>query len=173
MADWHLNAPRGLPSISWKVDLSNTAENLENLRKMFYSTTAPVNPVAGQLWAKNTGSDIIELYVYNGSHWVSYRDEITELGGVRKNTRTITSDSNADDTDTCIWMDATNGEVTLTLPDPSDREGKVFICKKIDSSENVCYVSSANTIDGLSVHGLSVQYDNITVISGLSVYYKI
>lgn len=49
--------------------------------------------------------------------------------------------------DYSILVDASSGPVTITLPNPSSKPGKVFFVKKIDASTNSVTVASSQGID--------------------------
>ena len=66
-----------------------------------------------------------------------------------------------------ILVDATSGEVTLTLPTVATSVGVKLDVKKIDSTENNVIIdgSGSETIDGVTTQTLSSQYENLTIVS--------
>ena len=40
------------------------------LRQTFASATAPSNPVKGQVWYKDLGSNLYQKYTFNGISWI-------------------------------------------------------------------------------------------------------
>lgn len=64
-------------------------------------------------------------------------------------------------------VDATSGNIVVTLPTVAASIRKVFIIKKTDSSANTATVTraSSDTIDGATTYVLSTQYDSVTIES--------
>jgi len=70
--------------------------------------------------------------------------------------------------DDIILCDATGTEFTITLPSASAETGRVFLIKKIDSTDNVVSIhadASGEMIDGLWSQDLTSQYDSVPVVS--------
>ena len=76
------------------------AENFLHLLENFANSTAPENPVQGQLWFNNS-SGVSQLQVYDGSNW-------TETGGVKKKTSAPTSPTIGD-----LWVDTQNQQLKV------------------------------------------------------------
>lgn len=70
------------------------------------------------------------------------------------------------DSNYCVLVDSTAGDVTVTLP--VSVAGLEFVIKKTDSTTNLVIVEGAGatpeTIDGSSTAELTIQYESITVI---------
>jgi hypothetical protein len=64
-----------------------------------------------------------------------------------------------------LFVDATAGAVTLTLPVASDNDGMTVLVKKIDASVNAVTIAAqgADTIDGAATQALAAQYDALTL----------
>lgn len=70
--------------------------------------------------------------------------------------------------DNYVEVDATAGNITITLPDPRNAMGhEPVVIKKIDATTNWVAVTSAasQTIDGANTRYLTGQYDTMTVIA--------
>jgi len=86
----------------------------------------------------------------------------------------ITTVSESTLLDTSYWVvlvDASGGDILITLPVPAENDWKVYHIKKIDSSVNVVNIISADskTIDWETTQTISSQYTNITVVSDWNV----
>jgi len=85
------------------------------------------------------------------------------------NILTKTSDYTASGGD-CVLVDASSGNVTITLPEPS-KATQVNV-KKIDSSTNiVTVVPNGGSIDGETSKEISTQYESYLFISDGSNWY--
>jgi hypothetical protein len=75
----------------------------------------------------------------------------------------------ADATDYTIFVDATSGVITITLPAAAGTptSGRVYIIKKIDASGNAVTVdgNASETIDGATTYPLASQYKYVTIQS--------
>lgn len=80
---------------------------------------------------------------------------------------TVNSNTSIEDGTVVFLVDASNGEVTLTLPSPA--AGRLVIVKKVDNSSNEVTINpdtdSGAKIDGQDSVSLTNQYDKITLIS--------
>lgn len=63
-----------------------------------------------------------------------------------------------------IKVDATGGNVTITLPAVATATKKVFYYKKIDASANNMIISGDGNIDGAANFTTAVQYTSLTII---------
>lgn len=63
-------------------------------------------------------------------------------------------------------VDATSGNITISLPDAAKAENAVYTIKKTDASGNyVRFQSSTTNIDGASTLSTTTQYNSYTVLS--------
>lgn len=72
------------------------------------------------------------------------------------------------DNDRYILVDASGGNITISLPSASDAENKgVFEIKKTDSSSNLVIIdgNGSETIDGSTTVTINVQYEAISIVS--------
>lgn len=76
-----------------------------------------------------------------------------------------TADYTATTSDTVILVDATSGDVTITLPTASS--GLHYYIKKTDSSGNKVVVdgNASETIDGNTTQDIISQYDTMEIVS--------
>ena len=87
--------------------------------------------------------------------------------------KSITANYTTDWYDTILLVNATGGNITITLPDSGlvastkDEMGKIFYIKKVDASANTVTVDgySTQTIDGATTKVLTTQYDSISIVS--------
>jgi hypothetical protein len=72
-----------------------------------------------------------------------------------------------------VAVDATSGNITITLPAASTCTGRRYDIKKIDGSANTVTIdgNSAETIDGAATKVISTQYSTYTIISNGSGWY--
>jgi hypothetical protein len=97
--------------------------------------------------------------------------------GVR--VKSITGNYTALWSDTVLLVNATGGNITITLPDSAlvastkDEMGKLFYIKKVDASANTVTIDgySAQTIDGAATYVINTQYDSVTIVSDGSNYH--
>lgn len=76
-------------------------------------------------------------------------------------------------TDETILVDATSGNIIITLLNPVSNSGKKFTVKKIDSSVNTVTVSNSAGIDGTTTKVYSTQYAGGSFQSNGTQYYII
>ena len=64
-----------------------------------------------------------------------------------------------------VLVDATSGNLTITLPAAADADERRYYIKKIDASGNTVTVegNGAETIDDAANYVLTVQYQSVTV----------
>lgn len=77
------------------------AENFLHLLENFAKSTAPSNPITGQLWFNTTTGGENQLKVYNGTNWVA-------AGNVKKATTAPTTSVLGD-----LWVDTDNQQLHL------------------------------------------------------------
>lgn len=79
--------------------------------------------------------------------------------------RTITSSDTLTLLDEVIFVDASGGAVTVTLPTVADKTNKRYNIKKIDSSANAVTIDGdgSETIDDTTTRILSSQYDAVVI----------
>ncbi len=96
-------------------------------------------------------------------------------GSFAMRVRSVNSNSVALATDAVISVDASGGDVTVTLPTAVGISGRTYYIKKTDSSFNSVYVQAfgAQTIDGLTTQELSVQYESMQIVSDGTGWLKI
>jgi hypothetical protein len=77
----------------------------------------------------------------------------------------VTSDTTLALTNHTVLVDATAADVNITLLSATDQEGKEFIIKKIDSSDNVVNIltTGAETIDGDASQTIQFQNSSMQV----------
>jgi len=87
--------------------------------------------------------------------------------------RTVTVDENVALTDGTILVDATSGDVTLTLPTALSAESMIYHFKKIDASSNQMIIdgNGSETIDGALNKQTNLQYATYTIQSNGSSWY--
>lgn len=77
-------------------------------------------------------------------------------------------------TDCFLGADCTSTVITFTLPPASGNTGRIFYCKKIDSTANALTVmaSGGDLIDGAASWPLSGQWQSLSLISTGSGYWR-
>lgn len=113
------------------------------------------------------------LLVWNGTFY-----EIGSLadvagGSQRRNTQPITAHYSVVAEDRTLLVDASAGQVVITLLGASAASGIPLDVKKTDNSANQVIVSGAQNIDGALTAPLTSQYEAITVLSDNSQYWII
>ena len=81
--------------------------------------------------------------------------------------RHISASQDLSSSDMFVLVDASAGEVTVTLPPALGALNQVFFIKKIDASTNAVTVScrGAETIDGVAAYTLAARYETVAVAS--------
>jgi len=76
-------------------------------------------------------------------------------------------------TDYTILVDATSGNLTMTLPSASSSTGRIYNIKKIDASANTVTLQAngAELIDGTNTKVISMQWSNINIQSNGTSWY--
>lgn len=84
-----------------------------------------------------------------------------------RNTKTIITNYSVVEGDDIILVDASSGDITVTMPPAEELGGYHFIIKKIDSTNNAVITAAltGQTIDGENSQSIILQYNSITVIS--------
>lgn len=152
--------------------------------------SAPSSPNTGDIWSDGTGlyfratatsmklADDAAVVHTTGtetvggaktfSSAVTVSSTFTTSGAIKKGTNTRTSSLTLTNTTVPVnSIDASSGNITITLPTAVGNNGLTFTLKRIDNSGNSVSVaaSSGQTIDGASSYPLTVQWQKITVIS--------
>ncbi len=88
-------------------------------------------------------------------------------GSLATKVTTLSGNTTLDDTHHVVLVDASGGNVTLTVPLASSGDARQYMIKKTDSSSNDVIItrSGANTIDGDTSVTMGVQYEARTIIS--------
>jgi len=98
---------------------------------------------------------------------INYSSFFSSSVGVNRTVvRTVSSNTSITINDGSVYVDASLGDVTVTLPLASDafdsvRGGLVFTIKKIDSTPNKVIITAVDNIDDLSQ--LEIDIYNISV----------
>jgi hypothetical protein len=95
-------------------------------------------------------------------------------GGAPLAARTITADDALTDDDNFILVDATGGNIVVTLPDPTAYD-KVLYIKRIDASANTVTIegNAAEDIDGSATLTLDAQWSGTAVGSNGTDWFQI
>jgi hypothetical protein len=81
------------------------------------------------------------------------------------------ADYTATISDYMIIVDASGGNVTITLPSASGVYRREYVIKKVDSSANTVTVASASLVDGASTFTMYSQYYSVKVKSDASTWH--
>lgn len=130
-----------------------------------------------------SGIDVNGLYKYDTDQILNYTDRTApDWGNVKKLTAsypylsktasyTVLSTDWANTNTLTIIVDATAGNVVITLPTASTVAGKIIMVKRMDNSANTLTVNGGGTnIDGTSTVAVSMQYGN-AMIQSISTQY--
>jgi hypothetical protein len=113
------------------------------------------------------------ILVWNGTKYIVGSLANVAGGSQPRNTQPITADYSVAAADRTLLVDASAGQVVVTLLGASAASGVPLDVKKIDSSANQVIVSGAQNIDGALTAPLTSQYEGITVLSDNSQYWII
>lgn len=81
----------------------------------------------------------------------------------KRATKTVTSNYSVFLLDEVIWVDATAGNVTITLYQSAEIKGQEFIIEKIDNTTNTVTVAAqgTDTVNGGPSFDLLLQYESV------------
>ena len=87
--------------------------------------------------------------------------------------RSVTASETVRESDAFLTVDATSGNVTLTLPKAERMKGRLLWVKKTDSSANTVTLDGdgTETLDGATTQVISTQYVCLTVLSDGTVWW--
>ncbi len=104
-----------------------------------------------------------------------WRMRVNSLFENRSNVTTppITGDYEIQPFDDIIWVDATAGLVTITLPPAADLPGKTYVIEKIDETDNEVRVmaQTGETVNGDPYFDLLEQWESVDPTSTGTGYY--
>lgn len=107
-----------------------------------------------------------KFYKYDGSAWAEYT--LTVTTAPTRTTVTKTASFTASTSEAAIYrIDASSGNVTVTLPAASGVADRGWVFKRIDASLNTVVIdpNGAEAIDGQPTWSLIMQYDDIDINS--------
>lgn len=118
----------------------------------------------GILWiaSSSTSTNKENFFVYEHEYKIDYENSTYDPVLSKSSNYTLVSD------DGIVFIDASIGSVTITLPSATGIEGKRFIIKvlTIGSGESASVAcQSGETIDGSATYDFSSDYECITVVS--------
>jgi hypothetical protein len=94
-------------------------------------------------------------------------------GGDSMPHQSILSSTSIDARTKIVLVNTTSGNVTVTLPSPSQAARREFHIKKTDASANSVIVSTSSLIDGDTTAIFSAQYESIRIYSDGVTYHII
>jgi hypothetical protein len=97
----------------------------------------------------------------------TFQETIIGRAGITLNRKSVVTDYTASINDCFIEVDATSGNIIITLPTAVGNDGRILFVKKIDSSSNTVTVkgNGSQLIDGSNTIVLSTQYASCEVFS--------
>jgi hypothetical protein len=88
------------------------------------------------------------------------------------NVATYTSNQTLTSNDGVALVNATTGNITITLPNPSTVVGRIYYIKKVDSSSNSVILNpGAYLLDGASSFSFNIQYQSFTIVASSTGYF--
>ena len=108
-----------------------------------------------------------------GSHVVVSGTFMTLAGERNFNTKTVIANYQATNNDYAIFLSASTGNVSVTLP--SVLHGQKMVLKRLDGTVNQALISgtAGQTIDGVNVYSLSTQFAAISIIGSGSNWFVV
>lgn len=86
--------------------------------------------------------------------------------------KTVTADYVVTNQDCVLLCNASNGQITITLPNPSESTGRSLNIKKIDTSTHLVVLEAfSKTIDNLATYQMKYSMESIVVISDGANYF--
>ena len=122
--------------------------------------------------ADMAGTDLARLRAMWTSLVTEINENIAELALIVPVFEEVTANATIDDATTVVLIDATAGNVTVTLPESSTRQ---IILKRIDSTENTVTIDAdaAETIDGATTFTIADQYTVATIVGDGTGWWKV
>lgn len=139
-----------------EAGIENAQGDFSNLYGLTANRPASVPTAVGRFY---TETDLLlRIWRDNGAGWDLISAPMSTV------LRAETADYTITDTDGVVVVDATTGNILITLPIAVGRRGKIFTVKRIDGSGNTVTVQGAETIDD-AANQLLNQYDALMVVS--------
>lgn len=138
----------------------------------YVGSVPPTNPVNGTMWI-DTSTQPPQFKVFIGGTWTvpftvgPHTHNISDITGLESfvssgkvNVSLVSQNIVLDETHTVVLVDATQGNITVGLPNVSDFVKKTFVIKKADTSPNEVIIvpQQGETIDG--ENGIALQEPN-------------
>lgn len=128
-------------------------------------------------WDTSVSKTNGDILIYNSSSgtWIrkSFFDSNNKIALQNQYNSEITSTTSnmtLGNTNTIVLVNASSGNITITLPS-APITGKRYTIKKIDNSVNVVIITSTKTIDGQTSITISNQYEVVNIIYDGNNYY--
>ena len=129
----------------------------------------------------DVNTKLLNLYANNGSLKTNSNFEVngvTKINKIANDIKTITSNisirRDGDNEYYIILVDASNGNITISIDYPSYLPNRSFIIKKIDNTSNIVRISPVNkNIDGATSLNIDTQYSYYHIISNGTNWYTI
>jgi len=163
------------PGIKGRViTVKNVTGSLVPIKVRTIATKSQADPqtIDGETSVTLSTAFASAAFMSDGSNWMrmwqpavtadTTRKPLNVVGATFNITLTVAND--------LVLVDATGGNITVTLPSATIQPGKQIDIKKIDSSANIVTIATdgSETIDGTSTAVLSSQHDSVTVASDAS-----
>ena len=87
------------------------------------------------------------------------------------NPTSVTASETVSEAFSLYVIDATSGNITMTLPAAADFKSQAFLFKRVDGSGNSVAISSSDNIDGSGSKSLASQYSSVIVVSDGSTWH--
>jgi hypothetical protein len=129
----------------------------------------------GDTYYRDSSGNFVRLGIGSTGQFLQVSSGLPSWGRVNGTytTSTQTSSYTITNSDTVVLVNATSGNVIVTLPAASGMTGYRFYVKRIDSSSNTVTIgrSGSDTIDGMTSFTLDIQYTAVGVISNGTSWY--
>lgn len=152
----------------------STSDAAEALQVNVSGGTGP--GVSVNLTGSATGPSAVFLGGSVGVDTASPNSTLQVNGSFSVGFRSVSLNTTAMDDDAVIAVDASGGDVTVTLPTATAMKGRTYYVKKTDSTTNLVFVQAfgVQTIDGQNIQHLAIQWESMQVVSdGVSGWLKI
>jgi len=142
--------------------------NHQDIRPAYVQSTDPGAVGAGVFWVDTTPTFVLRVRNFTDTGWDMVGSASSPITAVNGNYIVLA-------TDVYLLVDASGGNLTVTLPDPSTIPGQLFVVKKLDATGFTVTVVGVGgeLIDGQASQVISDQYVALAALSNGVLWYLV
>ncbi len=153
------------------IGLQAGYNNTTGSNQIFINSIARANYVADQtespIYIQQNATVVLQLLRLNGLTGLNVTpiSTLDNSGSFGAAITTLSTDTTLDATHYTVLVDATAGNVTITLPAAASSTRRIYNIKKIDATVNTVIIdgNASETIDGALTQVISTQWSNLQI----------